>query len=167
MSAGWIPSVAATTAIIAAAQKKKKQQKEEENMSGYSKEDLDGWEFKIMRSEFGRFRNSEYVQRIYQEEAKAGWELVEKFDDTRLRFKRRVEKRSYDQHLDIDPYRTTPSGGGSSALIMVILGILVALGGVFLLIGRSLPRLGQMPWLVIMLIVGLLIVVFVARKSRR
>jgi hypothetical protein len=167
MSTGWIPSAAATAAIIAAAQKKKKQQKEEENMSGYSKEDLDGWEFKIMRSDFGRFRNSKYVQKICQEEARAGWELVEKFDDSRLRFKRRVEKRSYDQHLDIDPYRTTVSGGGSSALIMVIIGILVALGGVFLLIGRSLPRIDQMPWLIILLIVGLLVVMIALKRSRR
>ena len=37
-----------------------KLRKEEEDMAGYSREDLDGWEFKIMRSDFGRFKNTEW-----------------------------------------------------------------------------------------------------------
>jgi hypothetical protein len=162
----WVPT-STTFIAIAAAKRAQKLRKEEEDMAGYSREDLDGWEFKIMRSDFGRFKNTEYVQKLCQEEARAGWELVEKFDNSRLRFKRRVEKRAYDQHLDIDPYRTQTSSGGSTMTISVILGILLALGGVFLLIGRDLPRTDYMPWLVLLLIVGILIVVFVARKSRR
>ena len=141
--------------------------KKEEDMIGYSKGDLDGWEFKIMRSDLGRFKNTEYVQRLCQEEARAGWELVEKFDNSRLRFKRRVEKRAYDHQIGIDPYRTRVSSAGPSTIIMVLLGLLVALGGVFLLIGQNLTRTDYMPWLIGALIVILPIVVFVARRSRR
>ena len=114
-----------------------------------------------------RFKNTEYVQKLCQEEARAGWELVEKFDNSRLRFKRRVEKRAYDQHLDVDPYRTQTSRGSSSAIVMVILGLLLASGGVFFLLGRNLPRTDYMPWLVGVLVVVLLIVVIAFKKSRR
>jgi hypothetical protein len=51
---------------------------------------------------------------------------VEKFDDQRLRFKRRVERRSSDAHLEIDPYRTsTGFGGGKISALMIGLVLLM------------------------------------------
>ena len=125
-------------------QKRKKEYDEEEKMTHYSKSDLEGdWEFKIVRSSFGSFRKPHKLQSLIEEEAQAGWEMVEKFDDNRIRFKRPRSARENDATLPgyIDPYRTQYDGlGGQSALRVGIL-ILAALmaGGmvVFLLLFGS------------------------------
>ena len=44
--------------------------------------------------------------RTCDEEARSGWEMLEKFDNCRIRFKRKTEHRDRDQQRDIDPYRT-------------------------------------------------------------
>ena len=122
-------SAASTAAIAAAAAARAaKMRDEEENMTSYNKNDLDGWEFKIVRSNLGRFGKYEKVKEVCEQEARAGWELVEKFDDYRLRFKRPVHMRSKDQFLDFDPYRTSVSSGGG-ALALIIIGIVILLAG--------------------------------------
>ena len=123
-------SIAATTAAAAA----KKKREEEENMTKYDSDDLDGWEFKIVRANTRKFKNSEMIEKVKQEEAQSGWELVEKFDDYRLRFKRRVEKRSLDAHLEADPYRSQVGSDNSTAIALIV-GILIALVGIFILFG--------------------------------
>jgi hypothetical protein len=117
---------AAATAAAAAA----RMRQEEENMTKYSAEDLDGWEFKIMRSAMGQFKNYQRLQQVCQEEARAGWELVEKFDDHRVRFKRRTDRRSGDRGLTTDPYRTNVGiqGGGLAAIIVGVTFVLTGLG---------------------------------------
>ena len=115
-----------TAAVIAA--QRKEQRREEEQMTGYNKEDMNGWEFKIVRSNFGTFRNPQAVRKLCEEEAVAGWEMLEKFDDHRIRFKRRVEKRSMDPHLGTDPYRTG-IGAGTNSLFLIIIGLIFVLGG--------------------------------------
>ena len=117
-----------STAAIAAAAKAAKDRDEEENMTKYDSDDLNGWEFKIVRSDLGRFRNYEIVQKLCQQEARAGWEMVEKFDSSRIRFKRRVENRAQDQHLDFDPYRTSMSSISGGA-VAAIIGLIVLLAG--------------------------------------
>ncbi len=122
----YIPSSnAAITAALAAIAARNR--KEEEQMTGYNKGDLEGWEFKIVRSGTNKFRSQEVVRQVCDEEARSGWELVEKFDDARMRFKRRVERRSGDQHAEIDPYRTSVGFGGK-ATGAIIGGILALLG---------------------------------------
>ncbi|MDD4050500.1 MAG: hypothetical protein PHR28_01195 [candidate division Zixibacteria bacterium] len=97
-------------------------------MTPYNKDDLEGWEFKIVRSNFGRFSNYEIVQKVCQDEARAGWEMVEKFDNERIRFKRRTDRRSGDRQLDFNPYRTTIGFGEGriSAIILIALVVVVA-----------------------------------------
>ncbi|MCP4582726.1 MAG: hypothetical protein GY839_14035 [candidate division Zixibacteria bacterium] len=125
----YVPtSVVTTAAITAAAAKAARDRQEEEDMTGYSKADLDGWEFKIMRSNMGKFKDYQKVQILCQEEAKAGWEMVEKFDNYRIRFKRRIDKRAGDRSLQTDPYRTNV-GVGSGKMVLTISAV------VFLLIG--------------------------------
>ena len=109
----------------AAAAKRRREQKEEELMTQYNQDDLSGWEFKIVRSTMGRFSSREAIQRLCAEEAKAGWELLEKFDNSRVRFKRRIERRAQDQSLAVDPYRTHV-GISEGGLAFVIIGIIVA-----------------------------------------
>ncbi|MBK7256318.1 MAG: hypothetical protein IPI01_00530 [Ignavibacteriae bacterium] len=115
----------------AAAAKRRREQQEEEDMTGYTTDDVHGWEFKIVRSMFGSFRDPEKVRRLLEEEARAGWELIEKFDDSRIRLKRRTERRSNDAMLGYDAYRTTygiPEYVIPIAILGAIgLGILIAL----------------------------------------
>ena len=118
--------VASTAGAAAAARAAAARREEEEQMTTYNNNDLEGWEFKIVRSSTGKFKDYQFVQQVCQEEARAGWELMEKFDDNRIRFKRRTDKRRNDQHLDVDPYRTTvgmSEGKLAATIVSVILGI--------------------------------------------
>ena len=125
----FVATNAATTAAIAAAAARAR--REEEDMTKYSADDLEGWEFKIIRSGIGRFSNYQRVQQLCHEEAQAGWEMVEKFDNYRIRFKRRTENRSNDHLLKTDPYRTT-LGGGEAGRALLVVGLVVAMAGVAL-----------------------------------
>lgn len=123
-------------AVIAAAAAKKKrerEQREEEIMTKYSSDDLDGWEFKIVRSSTGSFKNTDKVQTLITEEAQSGWAMIEKFDNNRIRFKRKVQLRSQDSLAQVDPYRTQ-FGFGEGSLVTIILGVLLVVGGIFLML---------------------------------
>lgn len=90
-------------------------------MTGYSTEDLAGnWEFKILRAVTRQFRNPDSLRKVLAEEAQAGWILVEKFDDKRLRLKRLMSAREHDHELNIDPYRTTYGMNEATLAIIVI-----------------------------------------------
>lgn len=131
-------SAGAAAAAAAAAHRAALLRLEEEDLTGYSNQDLDGWEFKIVRANTRKFKNASAVKQLCEEEAKAGWEMIEKFDDTRIRFKRKTEHRNRDQYLDIDPYRSV-IGMESQAIVLMVLGILVAVGGILafvLMMGR-------------------------------
>jgi hypothetical protein len=69
---------------------------------------LVGWEFKILRSESDLFSSPVVLQQACDEEAIAGWILLEKLDDRRLRFKRPIAMREVidPQTLGFDPYRS-------------------------------------------------------------
>lgn len=92
---------------------------------------LTGWEFKIVRANRDIFRAPEVLQRLCEEEGEAGWILLEKLDDRRIRFKRPVALRDLikPERLAIDPYRTQY---GPSNKPFVILGMLAALGAIIL-----------------------------------
>jgi hypothetical protein len=104
-----VPSVSAATtgAIVAAHQQQ--MMAEEERMTTYTREELEeDWEFKIVRANSAAFRKPEALQALLQKEAVAGWTMVEKFDDSRVRFKRPQSARQQDVYLPegVDPYRT-------------------------------------------------------------
>ena len=83
------------------------QQQEEEEMTRYpDDEPAEKWEFKIIRSWTGTFSHHERLREVLAEEARAGWELVEKFDDKRVRLRRPAAAGRDDHRLDFDPYRT-------------------------------------------------------------
>lgn len=101
-------------------------------MTGYGPGQLDGWEFKILRSHFGAFKTDEGIARACDQERPQGWELVEVFDQTRLRFKRRVEERALDlrRHSEVPVYRTLYTGSGAGTGVAIALfASLIALGG--------------------------------------
>lgn len=64
------------------------------------------WEYKVLVSPCGSFKKPEVFQQSLREEAMAGWTLMEKFDDKRLRLKRPVSARQQDSSLPFNPYRT-------------------------------------------------------------
>lgn len=118
----------AHTAAQAAANKKRQQ--EEEEMTRYTRDELDNdWEFKIVKSVSGKFSKREVVEQVRAEEAIAGWVMVEKFDDNRIRFKRPASAQRSDYNLPpgIDPYRTT-YGISEGALGLTIVGIMIGAG---------------------------------------
>jgi hypothetical protein len=125
----WIGGVTAATSAAAAEKRQRMMRAEEEDMAQYTQDDLrNDWEFKIVRSETGAFRRPEVLQRLVEEEAQAGWVMVEKFDDMRVRFKRPRSARASDAYLPqgVDPYRT--HYGTSFARPAVILGLVLMLG---------------------------------------
>ncbi len=110
---------------------------EEEKMTPYTRDELDkDWEFKIVRASGYTFSKSEILQKLLEEEARAGWIMLEKFDDSRVRFKRPRTARDQDANLPagIDPYRTyydtSPEKPESYAFLIIatILGGLLCLG---------------------------------------
>jgi hypothetical protein len=69
---------------------------------------LVGWEFKIVRAKTDLFRDPAVFQKLCEEEKLAGWMLLEKLDDRRIRFKRPTALRDLmlAEGLTYDPYRT-------------------------------------------------------------
>ena len=113
---------AGAAAAAAAAARLRALHEEEERLSDYSPDDLTkGWEFKIVRANTAAFRKNEVMQQVCDEEARSGWELVEKFDDSRLRFKRPTAARNIPSPAGLDPYRTTygMSQGKLTAIILI------------------------------------------------
>lgn len=112
----------------AAAEKRRRQQQEEEEerMTPYSSDELNGeWEFKIVRSESRAFRKPDVFQRLLNEESIAGWQLLEKLDNSRVRFKRPISARKRDNMLPqgLDPYRTQVGSDTRKTLLFIILGV--------------------------------------------
>lgn len=91
---------------------------------------LVGWEFKILRAEQDLFREPAKLQAACDEEALAGWILLEKLDDRRLRFKRPIAMREVinPETLGFDPYRSVygPSHRWKQRLL-VLIGVLALL----------------------------------------
>jgi hypothetical protein len=130
----------AFVAIHASREQHRQEQLEEEEMTRYSTDELeDNWEFKIVRSQSGAFRKSEVFQTLLQEESIAGWELVEKLDDRRVRFKRPRDARRHDAALPpgIDPYRSHYGNPTAQTALVVGIGLMIALMVAFGVIGFS------------------------------
>ncbi|WP_422929643.1 hypothetical protein [Singulisphaera sp. PoT] len=129
-------SVGTNSAAIAAAAMAELMRQEEEEMTPYSDKDLaEGWEFKIVRGAMGAFSRPERLRAVLDEEKKGGWVLVEKFDDCRIRLKRRAGTKILDGDFaeGYDPYRTSlPVSEKTRAILIGVIGALL-LG--FILIG--------------------------------
>jgi hypothetical protein len=120
-------SNAAMFAASAAAAARRQMEEQEEEMTTYSREDLEGgWEFKIVRANMGAFGKPAELKKLIEQEARAGWVMVEKFDNYRIRFRRPTSARQSDPQLpaDIDPYRTYY---GMSPTVYVILAVVIAM----------------------------------------
>jgi hypothetical protein len=125
---------AGATAAAAAAAAEAARREEEEEMTQYGDDDLQGhWEFKIVRANTAAFTKPDILRQVCAEEARAGWILLEKFDDMRLRFKRPLSARSGDADLvniGIDPYRTR-YGMSQGAIVAAVFASLFGVAALF------------------------------------
>lgn len=64
-------------------------------------------EFKTMQSQTPLFADNKKMQEVLAGEAKAGWDLLEKEDNYRIKLQRDISNRENDKNLDFDPYTTT------------------------------------------------------------
>jgi hypothetical protein len=118
------------TAVIAvaAAQRAAQQQHEEETMTPYSSSELaEHWEFKIIRSPTGRFRDPAFLKKTLDEESRAGWMLLEKFDNQRVRLKRPASARAQVVGRGLDPYRINVGSASAGVWIGLGLGLAISL----------------------------------------
>jgi hypothetical protein len=116
-----------STGAAAAAAAQRRREEEEERMTAYTPRDLaENWEFKILRSATGAFKDPAVMQHYLAEEAQAGWTLVEKFDNSRMRLKRPAAARQQDAQCTFDPYRTRV---GISEVGLALLIVASVLGG--------------------------------------
>ena len=88
---------------------------------------MENLEYKIITSNTPSFASTEKLRRVLAEEAQAGWQLVEKFDNYKIRLMRDVSARSNDANSGVDPYRTHVGinnmvflGGAAVATLVVI-----------------------------------------------
>ncbi len=89
--------------MSASALQARKQADEEENNPDL--ESPGSWEYKILRSRKNQFKDLDFQCQVLAEDAEAGWVLLEKIDNARLRLKRPIEERQRDELLEFDPYR--------------------------------------------------------------
>jgi len=153
-------------AVTAGAAAKRRQMllEEEEDMTQYTQDDLtNDWEFKIVRSDTSVFRKAEVLSKLIEEEAQAGWVMLEKLDDSRVRFKRPRSARARDTYLPdgVDPYRTRY--GVLSAPFAVGVGVAIAGLLVLALVVLGSSQAGgsdaQIPWIGISTVIPLIFVV--------
>ena len=64
-------------------------------------------EYKVIQSQTPTFSDTAKMHEILDEEAKAGWRLLAKEDNYRLKLQRDISNRANDANLDLDAYRTT------------------------------------------------------------
>jgi hypothetical protein len=125
----------------AAAAEERRKQIEEEEMTTYTPHDLSGeWEFKILRSSTGAFKKPQRLKEILEQERQAGWELVEKFDNSRIRLKRLASARNDDDTRSVDPYRSYvgPSEKQFGLIILaVVFGVIGTIAAVVVLVVKG------------------------------
>lgn len=90
------------------------------------------FEYKIIRSVTGAFKDPAKFRSALDEEARAGWELVEKLDNSRARLRRSIECRKRDADLGQDAYRTQI---GMSETVLALWIVAATLVGIALLFG--------------------------------
>ena len=98
-------------------------------------------EYKIIRSATGAFKDPAKFRAALDEEARAGWELVEKLDNSRARLRRSTECRKRDADLGQDPYRIqvgmSEAAFAVSIVVAVLCGVALLLGTIALVVSQN------------------------------
>jgi hypothetical protein len=117
-------------ASAAAAAVQRQREHEEEEMTMANTDSSGTIEYKIIRSATGAFKDPAKFRAALDEEARAGWDLVEKLDNYRARLRRPIECRKRDAELGQDPYRTQVgiSEGAVVLRILIVVLLFIPLG---------------------------------------
>lgn len=128
---------AAGGASAAAAAARRRREQEEEEMTMMNTDPSGAVEYKIIRSATGAFKDPGKFRAALDEESRAGWELVEKLDNSRARLRRSTECRKGDAGVGQDPYRTQVGISEGALAFGIVVGVLLlistVLGMVFVL----------------------------------
>ena len=87
-------------------------------------------EYKVVQSTTPLFATSKKIDEVMTEEAQAGWQLVEKYDNYKMRLQRDISHRANDKNLGFDAYRSQM--GVNNAIVYGITTV-VTLGVVYLI----------------------------------
>jgi hypothetical protein len=126
-------------AVAVYALKKLLEREEEEEVTPHLTDPTTAFEYKIIRS-YGAFKRPDKFRTMLEEEGRAGWELFELLDHSRVRLRRPTSCRARDAELTQDPYRTRYGSGEAKVVLGVLVGVLIALaliaGIIALTVGR-------------------------------
>ena len=64
-------------------------------------------EYKVVQAQTPLFADPAKMHEVLDQEAKAGWRLLEKEDNYKIRLQRDISHRENDKNLDFDAYRST------------------------------------------------------------
>jgi hypothetical protein len=123
---------AEAAAAGAAAARRLREHEEEEELTTFTTDPMGDLEYKILRSATGVFGDPAKFRAALEEEARAGWDLMEKLDDKRVRLRRPISCRAKDGELSQDPYRIQVGMSEGAQAVLIFLGVIT---GVFLVIG--------------------------------
>ena len=91
----------------------------------YTAQELgEGWEFKILRANTRAFKHPDKLKHACDEEGQNGWVLLEKLDDSRLRFKRPRKAGGTASAGAIDPYRSHYGMDPTSLAIVIVASVI-------------------------------------------
>ena len=82
-------------------------------------------EYKVVQAQTPLFSDTGKMHEILEQEAQAGWQLLEKEDNFKIRLQRDISHRENDKNLDFDAYRSTV---GVSAILTYGVTALLTLG---------------------------------------
>ncbi len=88
-------------------------------------------EYKVIQAQTPLFADTNKMHKVLDEEAKAGWRLLEKEDNYKIRLQRDISHRANDKNLDIDAYRSAVgvssvvTYGGTAILAIGIVSVIL------------------------------------------
>jgi|TARA_B110000971_G_scaffold89800_1_gene92366 hypothetical protein len=90
-------------------------------------------EYKVLQSQTPLFSSTAKMHKELELESKAGWSLLEKEDNYRIKLQRDISNRANDKNLDIDAYRSTAgvssvvTYGATAAFTLAVVSVILYL----------------------------------------
>jgi len=90
-------------------------------------------EYKIVQSQTPLFASTAKMHELLEQESQAGWRLLEKQDNYRIKLQREISNRDNDKNLNFDAYRSAVgvssvlTYGATAAATIVIVSIILYL----------------------------------------
>ncbi len=90
-------------------------------------------EYKVIQAQTPLFSDTQKMLEVLDQEAKAGWSLLEKEDNYKIRLQRNISNRENDKNLDFDAYRSTVgvssvvTYGATAAVTIAIVSVILYL----------------------------------------